>query len=67
MDAVKPGGYVVCSMTEKYLKEVPEFHEMEDYIAKMLKRKNGALVERRIVEKSLMEAEAIIVWVVKKL
>ena len=40
---------------------------MEEYIAKMLKRKNGALVERRIVEKSLMEAEAIIVWVVKKL
>ena len=51
----------------RYLKAVPEYHEMEDYIAKMLKRKNGALVERRIVEKSLMEAEAIIVWVVKKL
>lgn len=67
MDAIKPGGYVVCSMTEKYLREVPAFERMDEYIGEMLKRKNGILIERKIIEKSLMGAEAIIVWVAKKL
>jgi len=67
MDAIKPGGHVVCSMTEKYLREVPAFEKMEEYVEEMLKRKNGVLIDRRVIEKSLLFAEAIIVWVVKKL
>jgi SAM-dependent methyltransferase len=67
IDAVRPGGHVVCSMTEKYLREVPAFFEMEEYIDDVLERKNSKLVERRIVEKSLLGKESIIVWIVRKL
>jgi len=66
IDAIKPGGYVVCSMTEKYLDEVPEFFKMEEYIEDVMKRKNAILVERRVLEKSLLGKESIIVWVVRK-
>ena len=51
----------------RYLAEVPDFFEMEEYIEDVMKRKNCLLIERRVVEKSLLGKEAIIVWIVKKL
>ena len=51
----------------RYLAEVPDFFEMEEYIEDVIKRKNCLLIERRVVEKSLLGKEAIIVWIVKKL